>query len=72
MNEIDALLDRGAREPDLAKRTPIYRQLQEIAVRDLPDMWMTESVNTRGFTAGCTGFNHENTGLFAEGASCKK
>ncbi|MGI8809244.1 MAG: ABC transporter substrate-binding protein [Acidimicrobiales bacterium] len=70
--EIDALLDRGAREPDLAKRTPIYRQLQEIAVRDLPYMWMTESVNTRGFTAGCTGFNHENTGLFAEGASCKK
>ena len=70
--EVDALLDRGAREPDPAKRTPIYRQLQEIAVRDLPYMWMTESTTTRAFTATCTGFNHENTGLFAEAASCKK
>jgi len=70
--EIDALLDRGAREVDPAKRTPIYRQLQEIAVRDLPYMWMTESAGVRAFTAGCTGFNQENTGLFAEGASCKK
>ena len=26
----------------------------------------------RAFTANCTGFNHENTGLFAEAASCKK
>jgi peptide/nickel transport system substrate-binding protein len=70
--EVDTLLDQGAREVDPAKRTPIYRKLQEIAVRDLPYMWMTESVNTRGFSANCTGFNHENTGLFAEGASCKK
>jgi peptide/nickel transport system substrate-binding protein len=70
--EVDTLLDRGAREVDPAKRTPIYRQLQEIAVRDLPYMWMTESVTTRAFTANCTGFNQENTGLFAEAASCKK
>ena len=70
--EVDALLDQGAREVDPVKRTPIYRKLQEIAVRDLPYMWMTESVNTRGFPVNCTGFNHQNTGLFAEGASCKK
>ena len=70
--EIDALLDRGAREVDPAKRTPIYRQLQEIAVRDLPYMWMTESAGVRAFAVGCKGFNQENTGLFAEGASCKK
>jgi peptide/nickel transport system substrate-binding protein len=70
--EVDTLLDQAAREPDPAKRTPIYRKLQEIAVKDLPYMWMTESLSTRAFTAGCTGFNQENTGLFAEGASCKK
>jgi len=35
-SEVDTLLDRSAREVDPAKRTPIYRQLQEIAVRDLP------------------------------------
>jgi peptide/nickel transport system substrate-binding protein len=70
--EVDTLLDQAAREVDPAKRTPIYRKLQEIAVRDLPYMWMTESAGVRAFTAGCTGFNHENTGLFAEAASCKK
>ena len=59
-------------EPDPAKRTPIYRQLQEQLVRDLPYVWLVESVTVRAFNASCTGFNHENTGLFAEAASCKK
>ena len=31
--EVDTLLEQGAREFDPAKRTPIYRKLQEIAVR---------------------------------------
>ena len=70
--EVDSLLDRAAREPDPAKRTPLYRQLQEILVRDLPYIWLTESAGLRAFNASCTGFNHENTGLFAEAASCKK
>ena len=70
--EVDQLLDRATREPDPAKRTPIYRSLQEILVRDLPYLWLTESAGLRAFNANCTGFNHENTGLFAEAASCKK
>ncbi len=70
--DVDRLLDQGASEPDTAKRTPIYRQLQEQVVRDLPYIWLTESAGLRAFNAGCTGFNHENTGLFAEAASCKK
>ncbi|HEX2048538.1 MAG TPA: ABC transporter substrate-binding protein [Acidimicrobiales bacterium] len=70
--EVDQLLDRAAREPDQARRTPIYRQLQEILVRDLPYVWLVESAPLRAFNAGCTGFNHENTGLFAEAASCRK
>jgi peptide/nickel transport system substrate-binding protein len=70
--EADTLLDRATREPDPAKRTPIYRSLQEILVRDLPYLWLTESAGLRAFNANCTGFNHENTGLFAEAASCKK
>ena len=71
-SEVDALLDQGVHEPDPAKRTPIYRKLQEIAVRDLPYMWMSETLNTRAISTRCTGFNNENTGLFAEAASCKK
>ncbi len=70
--DVDRLLDQGAREPDPAKRTPIYRQLQEQLVRDLPYVWLAESAQLRAFNASCTGFNHENTGLFAEAASCKK
>jgi len=70
--DVDRLLDTASREPDPAKRTPIYRQLQEQLVKDLPYVWITESASLRAFTAGCTGFNHENTGLFAEAASCKK
>ena len=70
--QVDTLLDQAAREPDPAKRGPIYRQLQEIAARDLPYLWLTETVTVRGFNAACSGFNQENTGLFAEGAYCKK
>jgi len=70
--EVDGLLDKATREPDATKRTPIYRQLQEILVKDLPYVWLTESANLRAFNANCTGFNQENTGLFAEAASCKK
>jgi peptide/nickel transport system substrate-binding protein len=70
--EVDTLLNRGASEPDPAKRTPIYRDLQQKVVQDLPYLWLTESAGLRAYNADCTGFNHENTGLFAEAASCKK
>lgn len=70
--QVDTLLDQAAREADPAKRSPIYRQLQEIWVRDLPYLWLAESVSLRAYNANCSGFNQENTGLFAEGAFCKK
>jgi len=35
-------------------------------------MWMSESAGVRAFSAGSTALNQENTGLLAEGASCKK
>jgi peptide/nickel transport system substrate-binding protein len=70
--QVDQLLDQATREPDPAKRTPIYKSLQEQLVKDLPYLWLTESAGLRAFNANCIGFNHENTGLFAEAASCKK
>jgi len=70
--EVDTMLDRAASEPDPARRGPIYREMQEILVRDLPYVWLTESVTTRAYNADCSGFNHQNTGLFAEAASCRK
>jgi peptide/nickel transport system substrate-binding protein len=71
-SEVDSLLDRAAREPDPARRTPLYRELQQILIRDLPYQWLTESAGLRAYTARCSGFNHQNTGLFAEAASCRK
>jgi len=35
-------------------------------------VWLTESASLRAYNANCTGFNHQNTGLFAEAASCRK
>ncbi len=69
--EMDRLWDQSATETVAERRTPIFRQIQELAVRDLPYWWLAETENTRAYNAACTGFNFQNTGLFAEGASCR-
>ena len=69
-DRVDALFDQGARTVERAKRTPIYRQIQEILVQDLPYMWLVETPTTRAWSARCGGFRAW-TGLFAEAAFCK-
>ena len=70
--DMDRLWDQSSTEPVAERRTPIFRQIQELAIRDLPYWWLAESENTRAYRSACTGFNFQNTGLFAEGASCKR
>ncbi|MDQ4097236.1 MAG: ABC transporter substrate-binding protein [Actinomycetota bacterium] len=70
--DMDRLWDQSTTEADQTKRQQLFQQIQELAVRDLPYIWLAETVNTRGFNAACTGFNFQNTGLFAEGAYCKR
>ena len=70
--QMDQLWDQSTTEPDPAKRQQIFQQIQELAVRDLPYIWLAETVNTRGFNSSCTGFNFQNTGLYAEAAYCKR
>ena len=70
--EMDRLWDQSSTEVVPERRTPIFRQIQELAVRDLPYWWLAETENTRAYRSACTGFNFQNTGLFAEGASCKR
>ena len=70
--EMDTLWDQAAREIDQNKRRDLYRQISTLAVRDLPYFWLAESENIRGHRANCKGFNYENTGLYAEGAFCKR
>jgi peptide/nickel transport system substrate-binding protein len=70
--EMDRLWDQSTTEADANRRRQIFQQIQEMAVRDLPYIWLAESVSTRAYNAACTGFNLQNTGLFAEAAYCKK
>ncbi|MCM2475012.1 ABC transporter substrate-binding protein [Rhizobium sp. CG5] len=42
--EIDALLDKGAHEPDDAKRKLIYSKVQQILSRDVPMVWTHDIV----------------------------
>jgi len=68
---VDALFDQAARTVERDRRTPLYRQIQEVVVQDLPYVWLVETPTTRAWTARCAGFKAW-TGLFAEEAFCKR
>lgn len=69
--EVDALFDRASRAIDQRERGRLYRQVQEILVKDLPYIWVVEAVGVRGHAASCRGFRYQS-GLFAEAAYCRK
>ncbi len=68
---MDALWDEAARAADPATLEAKYAEIQTAAVNDLPYLWFAETRSTRAYKGSCTGFNHFNTGLFAEGAYCR-
>jgi len=68
---VDGLFDEASRTVERDKRSRLYRQVQEIVVQDLPYYWLVETVSTRAWTARCSGFKAW-TGLFAEGAFCRR
>lgn len=65
---VDSLFDRGRSVVDEIARGRAYRRIQEILVRDLPYMWLVETVSTRAHSPRCEGFSVY--GHFAERASC--
>jgi peptide/nickel transport system substrate-binding protein len=69
--QVDSLFNEAAREVDRTRRTPLYRQIQEIAVANMPYVWVVETTAVRSYSASCDGFKFHN-GLFAEAASCEK
>ena len=69
--QMDALFDEAARTVERDKRTRIYRQIQELAVQELPYLWLVESLSTRAWPTRCAGFKAW-TGLFADAAFCKQ
>jgi peptide/nickel transport system substrate-binding protein len=68
---VDSLFDLAGRTVERDKRTPIYRQIQEMVVQDLPYYWVVETPTTRAWSATCGGFKAW-TGLFAEAAFCNR
>ena len=68
---VDALFDEASRSVERDRRSRLYRQIQEIVVQDLPYFWLVETVSTRAWAARCSGFKAW-TGLFAEGAFCRR
>jgi peptide/nickel transport system substrate-binding protein len=68
---IDALFDEAARSVPRDRRTALYRQVQEIAVQDLPYLPIVETLGTRAWSARCAGFKPW-TGHFAEAAFCRR
>src|SRR5215510_5952198 len=68
---VDALFDEASRTVERDKRSRLYRQIQEIVVQDLPYYWLVETVSTRAWPVRCSGFKAW-TGLFAEGAFCRR
>ena len=66
---MDDLWDRGVQSSG-QQYAQIYGQVQTKAVEQLPMVWMTETLTSRVSRSVCSGFNNQNTGLFAETASC--
>lgn len=69
LRAMDTAWDRAVASRD-AEAQAAYREVQQMAVRDLPYIWATESSSFRVVRSICKGFNHNNTGLFVETAHC--
>lgn len=66
---MDSLFDVAGAVLDRDGRRRIYRTIQENAVRDLPYIWLVETVSTRAHRARCTNFG--SSPHFAAKARCR-
>jgi peptide/nickel transport system substrate-binding protein len=60
--EMDALLAKGMREPNLDKRRQIYYEVQDLALRDSPLIWLYYSPYTIAISKKMKGFVQMATG----------
>ncbi len=67
---VDSLFDRAGAAIDLGDRRSLYREIQEIAVRDQPYVWLVETLATRAHTVRCSGFG--TSAHFAATARCTR
>jgi peptide/nickel transport system substrate-binding protein len=67
---MDSLFDRAGAALDLDERRRLYREIQAIAVRDQPYVWLVETVTTHAYAARCRGFR--TVSHFAATARCAR
>lgn len=67
---IDQLFDQAQTTVDQGQLASVYREIQEILVRELPYLWVVETSATRVFRSDCQGFTA--SGHFAEAAFCRR
>lgn len=68
--QIDQLFDKARGIVNPGQRATVYREIQEVLVRDLPYLWVVETSATRVFRASCQDFSP--SGHFAEAAFCRR
>jgi len=68
---VDTSFDQAARTIDDAGRTPLYAQASAQIARDLPYLYLIETVSNRAHRAQCQGLK-PYTGHFAESAFCRR
>ena len=67
---MDSLFDRASAAMDSTERRRLYREIQELAVRDQPYVWLVETSNTQAYSARCHGF--VGVAHFAASAECTR
>lgn len=65
---MDSLFDAASAALDVTERRRLYGEIQALAVRDQPYVWLIESLGTRAHSKRCHGFGMSSH--FAASASC--
>lgn len=66
--EMDSLFNAAQRTLDIPTRQRLYHRVQEVALRDLPYLWLVETTAMRAYRTRCSGFS--SAAHFAAGARC--
>lgn len=67
---MDSLFDLAGAALAVDERRRLYRQIQELAIRDQPYIWLVETIDTRAHSVRCHGFR--TSGHFAARAECTR
>ena len=68
--EMDSLFDLAGASIALPERRRLYHEIQALAVRDQPYVWLVETFNLRAYSARCRGFT--GSSHFAATAACTR